>query len=325
MFLVGEAAPAPPWRRNATPVPIIHVRRRWLAQRHWQCECHWPASNKWGVKSSFSCLWWQNLTKLPNLYQKPMDSKLCFLLSAGSSWWCWSRPPLRSFHAKGWSKCSPHRGFPQKTAFQQSHLCGFVGWLQLPCPYPPPRSLALVRRAVHALVEGRKAGKNPYQNQGLGKSFSSFGRLKVAWVWLFASVFNLFCHSELSWLSYSSNMPSIKINRLRFLLTKFTLFFKRISHFQTSHFRSTVLFGLFHWTKGCLEKKTFFRTCQSKFFSAWKKFQKSHMLSNKMFKNWLLKPPSPSESWPTEEGGQLEANCFDQSINTKPQVWYKLN
>lgn len=103
-------------------------------------------------------------------------------------------------------------------------------------------------------------------------------------------------------------MPTlkIKIDRLRFLLTKFTLFFKRISHFQTSHFRSTVLFGLFHWTKGCLEKKHFF----AQFFSAKKKFQKSHMLSNKMFKNWLLKPPSPSESWPTEEGGRTGSELF---------------
>lgn len=171
------ASPAPPWRRNGTPVPTIHVRRRWLAQRHWQCECHWPASNKWGVKSSFSCLWWQNLTKLPNLYQKPMDSKLWVRFPLVRSLVVLeSTPPLRSFHAKGWSKCSPHGGFPQKNSIPTVPFGGFVGWLQLPCPYPPPRSLALVRRAVHALVEGRKAGKSPYQNQGLGKSFSSFGR-----------------------------------------------------------------------------------------------------------------------------------------------------
>lgn len=83
-----------------------------------------------------------------------------------------SRPPLRSFHAKGWSKCSPHRGFPQKNSIPTAPLWWFCRVTPAACPFPPLRSLALVRRAVHALVEGRKAGKSPYQNQGVWEKVS---------------------------------------------------------------------------------------------------------------------------------------------------------
>ena len=169
-------------------------------------------------------------------------------------------------------------------------------------------------------MEGRKAGKSPYQNQGLGKSFSSFGRfllLESGSLQVSSIFFAILNYLDFLTLYLHANIEN-KNRSTQISIHKAYLFFKIISHFQTSHFRSTVLRPN---DFSCLEKPNC-RTSLSQFFSAKKSSEEpSHMLSNKMFKNWLLKPPSPSESCRLKKGA-TGSELFRpiHQLNTKPQV-----
>lgn len=204
MFLVVCGTPAPPWRRNGTPVPIIHVRRRWLAQRHWQCECHWPASNRLGGWRALSVafdgkIWLNFQIFIRNQWIQTFVS--CFLLVPAGG----VRPGLHFDHSmqKDGQNALLTGGFPPKKQHPNSPIWWFCRVTPAALSLPSSKITCFGKKGCSCLGGGQKSWKKSISEPRFGKKFLIFRTVFVAWVWLFASVFNLFCHSELSWLSYS--------------------------------------------------------------------------------------------------------------------------